>query len=43
MFINLQDYSNHSLQLRLTVTFTLQFKNIQEFNFSAVETGKTFP
>ena len=30
MFVNFHDYSNHSLQL--TLTFTLQFKNIPEFN-----------
>ena len=31
MFINFKDYSNHSLQL--TLTFTLQLKNIPEFNW----------
>lgn len=30
MFINFQDYGNHSLQL--TLMFTLQFKNISELN-----------
>ena len=34
MFIDFQDYNNHSLQL--TLTFTLQFKNIPEFNWSKI-------
>ena len=34
MFIDFQDYNNHSLQL--TLTFTLQFKNIPEFNWSNI-------
>ena len=34
MFIDFQDYNNHSLQL--TLTFTLQFKNIPEFSWSNI-------
>ena len=34
IFIDLQDKNNHSMQL--TLTFTLQFKNIPEFNWSNI-------